>query len=163
MIYVNFKAPKLISEFIKELYSKHVDNYGPRRAKTVETYTTSDCDQIQCKDNSFRSFTDVLEIVQTYYPKCTERKLFRILFKVKIFFKEEKQSRMYFRMFFCPAMNKIRITYTEKDVGQGEEKGSENYYSQRIGDDGASWKALLTTLGINSPAELAAFRKRHNC
>jgi len=158
MIYVKFKPPKLISEFIKLLYNCHTDVYGPKRAKAQKTYKNPECTELQCRDNSFRSFYDLLEIINTYYPYCTAEKLFRILFKVKLYYKENKDQRMYFRMWHCEQMQKIRITFTE----EGPFAQKKDFYDSKKGKDNYNWPDLLLTLNINNKEELEEFRKQNN-
>lgn len=81
-IYVNFKKPKTVKEFITEFFTKN--QYTVSTLKSTTTYKNIECTEIQCKPYKYRSFDDFYKIIKTYYPSYTRKKLILRLLETKI-------------------------------------------------------------------------------
>ena len=76
-IYVGFKRPKTVAEFITKLFdNKQI--YGEYYS-SVTTFYDKECINIQCYKNKYRSFDDVYLIIKTYYPSYNRSKLMKVL------------------------------------------------------------------------------------
>lgn len=101
-IYVKIKRKKYLKDFLKLLYSHPQTGY----LTCVESYRDKDCTILQCKSGKYRSFEEILEIVNTYYPSITIQKLCKVLFNLKLKYQE---SDYYFYYLNC---NKVKKTTT---------------------------------------------------
>ena len=79
-IYVKFKRQRTLKEFLTLLFSYPSDGY----LRNVTTYHDEECTKIQCEAGKNRSIDDILEIVNTYYPSITIKRLCQVLFNLKI-------------------------------------------------------------------------------
>lgn len=64
-IYVKFKAPKTLREFLKEFFSNSPFSWG---AYAQATYKDKECTKCQCSAHRSRSIQDMWDIAKTYYP-----------------------------------------------------------------------------------------------
>ncbi|MFA9239460.1 MAG: hypothetical protein ACEQSQ_06165 [Candidatus Paceibacteria bacterium] len=75
MIYLKLKnKPKSVKELIKIGFTKNSGLF-------VVTYADPECTIQECRAAN-RSFEDLLEISKTYFPRTTEKKLAKTLFKL---------------------------------------------------------------------------------
>jgi hypothetical protein len=135
-IYVNFKKPRTINEFLLMFYTQR--NNNTHQSTAAITYFNNKCTIVQC-DKIRRSFDDLLELVQTYYPSTTPKILIGKLLKLKI---PEYNSIM---LTNCGGMKRIRISYFAHS-------SYKTNYDNAIGinklDSKYSWKDLLDMIGI---------------
>lgn len=75
-LYVKEERKPTLYEFLKHCFSIE-GNSGC----FVPTYTDKECTILECRV-ARRSFEALLEISQTYYPKCSEKALARIIYKL---------------------------------------------------------------------------------
>ena len=144
-IYVNFKKPRTINEFLLTFYTQRE---GSSQAYAAITYTNKECTYVQC-DKIRRSFDDLLEIVQTYYPSTTPELLISRLLKLKI----PNYNSIY--LINCEGMRKLRISYYNG--------GFKSTYSKAIlvskYDSKYSWKELLNMIGITNDEQYENYIK----
>jgi hypothetical protein len=73
-IYTKVERQPTLYEYLKECFNTDSGNF-------VETFTDKDCTTREFR-KARRSFEDLWEISKTLYPKCSEKALSRILFKL---------------------------------------------------------------------------------
>lgn len=69
MIYIKENKSQDVESFVKS-YFIH---------KMPATYYDEECSKLQCSNRRARSFADMLELTQTYFPECTKERLSFIL------------------------------------------------------------------------------------
>lgn len=69
MIYIKENKSQDVESFVKS-YFIH---------KMPATYYDEECSKLQCSNRRARSFADMLELTQTYFPECTKEHLSFIL------------------------------------------------------------------------------------
>lgn len=145
-IYVEFERPKTIKEFLIKFYSNV--SYGTAQAAT--TYKDILLTQIQC-NKSYRSFDDLLELIQTYYPETTPKILIYELLTIKI--KNPKTNENFKpHLGVCSGMRRIRyIPYP------GFNPNFQDYIDIKMYDSQYTWKELLLLLDIKNEIELKSF------
>ncbi len=147
-LYVKFKKPRTIKEFLIEFY-KNTD-YGCGTAGV--TYFDVECTKIHCS-KSYRSFDDLLELVQTYYPSTTPKRMIYHLITLKIL--NPKTNRMFVpHLGVCAGMGRIRyIPYPDWNCS--------SYLTKQMGQSKYTWKELLSLLNIKDIRELKEFVKNN--
>ncbi len=146
-IYVKFEIPKTIKEFLILFFS----NQNRDQLGAVETYLDKEYFHIQCYANKWRSFDDLLDIVNTYYHKVSPRLLMKLILTTEL---THPLLNTYLRLENCSGMKRVRIIYYYQaqskdpfDIGKFESKWS--------------WKELLNMLGINNKKELELYVLNH--
>lgn len=76
----------------------------------VTTYKNPECTIQQCNDNRYRSFDEILELVNTYYKNVSAKKLINILNDLKL--TDSKNILKKFYIFYCDDIHKSVILYT---------------------------------------------------
>lgn len=147
-IYVNFEIPETISEFLTKFFSCM---YMNDRRTNVETYSNEACTIIQCSANRYRSFDDVLILVNTYYPGTSPKDLMHILLSLNL--KSKIGEQLYLHMGDCSTIRRIRMLfYRERPTHVFLSEKRQSLYS---------WQELLAMLGITNNGELIAYTKKH--
>jgi hypothetical protein len=127
-IYVNFKRPRSVKEFITLLYSYHNGSY----LTSVETYSNKECTVIQCKKGKYRSIDEILEILQTYYPSLSIKKLIKSLYDTKIM-RNEDNKEYTFHSIYCSQIVKTTTLFTSfSSNGSSENKGNSLYSPDQL-------------------------------
>lgn len=106
MIYVKFKIPDTIEEFLKQFFLGSETTYGNT---TVVTYRDKECTRIQCEAGRMRSFDDLLTCVNTYYDKITPKDLFHELITLEL--KNRNNIKLSYSFACCHTMNRVRIWF----------------------------------------------------
>lgn len=149
-IYVNFEAPPTIGEFLKKFFSI---NYGIiLTQKAVETYHDKECSVVQCYENKYRSFDNMLDIINTYYPDTTPKQLIHELLVADV--RDCKGRPLAFHMGSCEDIQRIRICYYWEHVGESPFEQSK--YKSKW-----SWEELLNMLEIYNTNDLKAYIDKH--
>lgn len=149
-IYVKFaeeKKPRTIKEFLIKFYSYYKTSDF---AKGYITYSNKECTSLQC-EKTYRSFDDLLELVQTYYPSTTVQKFIKILLTVKI---PKKDNNTFYKphLGICSGMGKIRfIPYNVHDLYD---------YKTVMKNSKYTWEELLKPLGINDKKDLINYHNK---
>lgn len=142
-IYVKFGKQEHIRFFLVKLFG--YDNRG--QYKSVETYSDPECTIVQCPQNKYRSIEDIHNIVNTYYPGTTFKKLFHYLIMVN-----KNNSRAFFIR--CSDINKTTFCYTRCDTNfvykDSDCRKQKSIYSPRD---------CYHLLGINSGEKLTKYYK----
>lgn len=148
-IYVKFaeiKKPKTVLKFLKLFYSRSINSYN---AIGHVTYFDKECNQIQ-DFHQWRSFDDLLELTQTYYPSIKPLKLMHYLLILKIKLSDTTMSKPHLNV--CGVMGKIRyIPY--KECGYDSSIGEKMYNSKY------TWSELLVPLGITTRKQFLEYIK----
>lgn len=145
-IYVKFKKPRTINEFLILFYTRRE---GSGQAYAAYTYYDKNCHREQC-NKIRRSFDDLLELVQTYYPSTTPKILISRLLKLKL------NNYKYICLTNCSGMSKIRISYfIYADYASN--------YNKAVSIDKLkskySWKDLLDKIGITNEKQYQDYIK----
>jgi hypothetical protein len=146
-IYVRFaeqKLPDTIYEFLKQFYSR---SFNPYYASGHLTYLDKECLLLQDSHN-WRSFDDLLELVETYYGEIDPVRFMHFLLTVKI----SNDSYSYKpHLGACGTMNKIRyIPYIYPAYEGIDKKMKSSKYT---------WNDLLIPLNINNFSEFHEYIK----
>lgn len=148
MIYVNFTIPKTPRSFLKKLFSF---NWNNTINSTVQTYYDINCKGIQCYTRKKRSFDDILECTQTYFPNITPKELFKLLLTLNIKTKNGKTASLFLTN--CRSIRRIILIYNS-DVYDL----SYNILIKLCSFDSKySWKDLFDMLNIKSQKDLDKF------
>ncbi len=109
-IYVKFKRPRSVREFLIQLYSRDSNSPLP---SCVTTYHNKECTNVQCSKN-WRSYDDIYALIHTYYPSITHKQLIHNLLVFsweKTIYKggkEEKTIHMFPHFGYCGGMSRLR-------------------------------------------------------
>lgn len=148
-IYVKFaekKRPKSVLKFLEQFYS---DRTRTDYVIGCITYSNKECTFIQ-NTKHWRSFDDLLELVQTYYPSIKPVKLMHYLLVLKIPLANNKLSKPHLGT--CGGMNKIRyIPYYVNNYNEINTKMIHSKYT---------WKQLLEPLGIFNQEQFEEYIKK---
>lgn len=134
-IYVKFKPPPTLKEFLLKFFSINTHNDG---VKGVETFLDKECKVQQCPSERNRSIQDTFECVKTYFPETTLTELVTELMKLRPFDK-------YFWPFFCNGIQRPVIWFNIYPL---------NSLPPKIGDSEYSWNSLIRKCGIKTAEEM---------
>lgn len=162
MIYVNFKPENTVKEFLLQLFK--IDPQLPYQIKFVETFLDKECKGQQTGYGRLRSFDDVLEIVQTYFPKCSVEQLFHEILVLELYCKSEnlnfarqKNRRLLLQLANCSTIRRIRIYYCIPSYNSLTEQiqlySGSNLICDKY-DSKYSWIDLIEAIGIKYTNEL---------
>jgi len=149
-IYVKFaeeKRPKSVLKFLEQFYyNRERSDY----AIGYYTYYDKECKNIQ-NDRKWRSFDDLLELVQTYYPSISHIKLMHYLLILKIPISNNNITKPHLGI--CEGMSKIRyIPYHTSSYSSINEKMRKSIYT---------WGQLLEPLGIFNEKDFKEYIKKN--
>lgn len=148
-IYVKFEKPETIREFLQLFYNQRSNSYNSNMLFATITYHDQECTDLQCS-RDVRSFDDLYEMIQTYFPETTVKQFVFELLTVKLTLKNtETVFKPY--LSYCNGMGKIRFLPhldTCKNWSEYQKKMQHSKYS---------WEELLKTQDINSVLELENF------
>lgn len=146
-IYVSFKKPKTVKEFITEFFTKN--QYTVSTLKSTTTYKNIECTEIQCKPYKYRSFDDFYKIIKTYYPSYTRKKLMLKLLETKI-----KYNNTYYHFFpvKCSEIDNYTFLYMSEN-GTMKPKTWYNMNINSAWNDHSTkatntWKELFELVGV---------------
>lgn len=80
MIYVKIKRQQTLKKFLTLLFSFEKNHY----LLCVETFKDKKYSKTQCEAGRYRCIDEILEIVNTYYPSITIKKLCKVLFNLEL-------------------------------------------------------------------------------
>jgi hypothetical protein len=147
-IYTKFGLQSTINDFIKELFSSWNGNY----MLNVETYSDPDCTQIQCYKNKYRSFDDVFDCINTYYPDTPPEKVMHELLVADI--KKPDEEQMYLHIGTCSGIQRIRMLYVKKS---NRSYGLDlNKYNSKW-----SWRELFDKLELKTAEQIKEYIEKH--
>lgn len=146
-IYLKGDKPKDLFDLLSKLFSIEFQIGTYKYLKAVETYNDENCTTIQCDRNKYRSFDDVLEIVNTYFPEIKIEELIIFLLSKKI------KDNYNLLLTSCGSMHRTRLLYmTSKpypnNYGQSESPFTVPKYNSKY-----SWGELLNMIGITNQQE----------
>lgn len=95
------------------------------------TYSDTNCTIIQCEEGKYRSVTELLELVQTYFPKTT-------LNDVLLIIKRLIDEGHYIALVWCTVVNKVVVKYVDVQTFNFVTNFSLNRYLNNKGVDGYS-------------------------
>ena len=101
------------------------------------TYSNAECTNVQCPQGRFRSVTELLEIVQTYYPKTT------------LVIRDLVNSGENIALIWCTQVNKVVLKYVSAQQRAFVTQYSLERYANSKGVDGYSindYQTLINNL-----------------
>lgn len=104
-----------------------------------ETFHDQECTRTQCKPGGFRSVTELLEIVQTYYPKTSLEGLLLII--NQLIAEGEPVA-----LIWCTQVNKVVLKYVTPQQRAFVTKYSLDRYANSKGVDGYSINDYINIL-----------------
>lgn len=145
-IYVKFKKPETLREFIKLFFSNEYQNLltGP------ETFADKDCTLQQCPEHKLRSFDDLFFCCKTYFPEVTPKDVMHEILTIQLRLKSK--DLVYPQLNCCSTMNRIRVLYYKTEYSTNPFET--NQYSSKY-----SWEELLGMLGITNQKQLVEYVK----
>lgn len=150
-IYLKFekyeKKPKTIYDLLKKLFSN-----GSVVITNIKTYSNEKCSHLQCDKGKYRSFDDIVRIVNTYFPNTSVKDVFGHLLKLKVLNYYGNNCKL--QMDFCNTMNKIKLYYSSakyKENTFNSIKSLPRYNSKY------SWNDLFEMLDIKTVEDLIKF------
>lgn len=151
-IYVNFKIPKTVREFLKVYFS--VESDSSNLIQNVTTYSDKECKTVQCTAKRSRSFRETCDCVQTYFPKTTDKTIFRILLTLNL--KNSKGQLLYLHCSYCGTVKRpVMYYYSTKPA----------YYAivnnDNRGIDDRSWKDVFGFFKLTSGPLVDEFIKKY--
>jgi len=148
-IYVKFEKPRTIKEFLIKFYTSKNFDYSESSLGASNTYSDKECKVLQC-DRRSRSFDELLEILQTYYPSTTPKICMYHLLTVQ--YVNKKGKRMYPYLGTCGGMNRIKyLPYHDKTALTSA------YFDTSMRESKYTWRELLKLLNIKNITELKTF------
>ncbi len=153
-LYVDFKRPKTIKEFITKIFVPNTNNpqsmiylYG------IKTYSDKECTKLQCHSNKFRSFDDILTLTKTYYPSITPKRLMHELLISRSSNLVRSNETKYLYMGICSTMQRIRLYYSTFNSHQTQYQ----FPTKLKLSSKYSWHELLKMIGIKNSKQLSAY------
>ena len=140
------EQPETIEELLKALFSVAANHND--RLLNIETYYDKECTKIQCIRAKFRSFEDIFDIVNTYFPNTSEEDVMKSLLFLKL--KSRFGSRLYFYPTYCRTICRPVCLYYENIMA--------NPFNNKKAEEGKilkSWKDLLSQIGIKTDAQFS--------
>lgn len=144
-IYAKVRDPKNLRDLLKQLFSIFIDD----DVSIIETFYDKEFTRSQCQAGRWRSFDDLLEICETYFPKTTAKELFATLLNLDIHDQYDRQCNLI--MMHCEGIDRINMIYSADYVKYSEAISLNQYDSEY------SWKDLFNEVGITSDKELKQF------
>lgn len=145
-IYTKFGKQDTIYKFIRKLYS----DISNGEAHALATYSDKGCTILQCQARRLRSFDDLLECVQTYYPHATPEYLMHVLLTIVI---KHEGKHLYLYMSNCTTISRIRVYYY---TGESYENINCSKYNSKW-----SWMNLLEMIKLKTTREIREYVKKY--
>ncbi len=141
-IYIKGKKPRSLRELLKNFFSCVKNSY----VTNTHTYNDEEYQSLQCGSGKFRSFENVLECAQTYFPTTDRKKLLKTLLNLKIVNLSGQKCDLY--MMSCSAIKRINMFYAPYTISCNTTKSYSKYDSE------FSWKDLLKEIDIKTQKDL---------
>lgn len=123
-IYVKIERQRTLKEFLTLLYSHPNNGY----LTCIESFEDKLCTIKQCHAGKYRSIDEMLEIVNTYYPSITFKKLAKALHSLII----EKDNRTYkFYSLYCDKINMTTTLFTTMNCSHTDTQKRKSKYSAK--------------------------------
>lgn len=104
-IYVNIKRQKYLKDFLTLLYSSPMARY----LTCIESFKDELYTIQQCQAGKYRSIDEILEIINTYYPSITMKRLAKVLHSMVI---TKGNNKYYFYSLYCSKVEKTTTLFT---------------------------------------------------
>lgn len=141
-IYLKIEKPKTIEELLLQLFT-----FKGHYHTGTTTYLDEACTQIQCEENKWRSFDDVYELVNTYFPNTDEKEVMRQLLILPL--KKDNGIDLYPYFAFC---NKINMCTLMVYPSSGANNKDSLTKTKGVGK--YAWGDLLEMFDITNTKEL---------
>lgn len=137
------KKPENIIELLYALFSYGIDTSNT--VTNVITYNDEECQEIQCDCRKYRSFDDIFDIVNTYFPETPVEEVFKSMLILNIK-NTDKKSNLYPWLYRCSTIKRIVFCY---NYNKSEQEFSSEKYESKY-----NWVDLMTMIGIKNQQEL---------
>lgn len=154
MIYLKLeRKPRTINSLLKKLFSvPEEDSITAER-----TYTDPECTNLECGPGRYRSLDAIVEIVRTYFPRATDKKIFTELFKLEVKLKNEdyptwsdyKYYKYKVQMINCSDIHRPTVYLYPKD-----DLCSPSDYKPKVWYSKYTWSDVAKILGFSNVNEL---------
>jgi hypothetical protein len=145
MIYIKYE-PTDLRNLLTNFFD---DNYNERRG--VTTYHDKECTQVQCPDRKYRSYSDIYEMVQTYFPDTPTKDITHTL--ITLNFGDE----WFPWMTYCDDIENCTMSYYDCLHSKLWRYAEDKSWKTPKYD----WVTLLSELDIHSYDDLSAYIKEH--
>ena len=156
-LYVTFKKPKTVIEFLKQFYNNNVISYNAVKAYPHSTYYDKRCTLLQSR-HTRRSFDDLFSLITTYYPSISEKKLLHYLLILKIENKYKKKE--YFKPYFGYCLDSGILKYIPYSYTHITCYG-DILCDKRCQNSKHSIKSLMLLLNIKTKTEFLEYIAKH--
>ena len=167
----DFKKPRSIKEFLYRFFMTQANISKQNCSRCLETYYDKNCTSQQCSLGRLRSYDDLFDLVKTYYPTITDKRLFRLLLTtnyrtVNKAYNSNELCIIEPQLYHCSSMRRIRICYTlypdKRTIENMKYLLNYNYIIQLTKYDSKyDWVQLFAILGINSNEDLKEYYEKH--
>lgn len=124
MIYVKIKRQRYLKDFLTLLYSHPSQSY----LTCIESFEDELCTIRQCKAGKYRSIDEILEIVNTYYPSITIKRLAKVLYSLEIV---KDINKYYFYSLYCSKVKMTTTLFTNFKGGNYDTKQGDSIISAK--------------------------------
>ena len=149
-LYVKFaekEKPKTIREFLVKFYSTKYSNF----LKAELTYLDKKCTRLQHEYPRYRSFDDLADLIRTYFPNATDKRVMVFLMKTKILLSNGVVSEPHLGI--CGGMQRIRFIPYHGYTPLPE------YFDLKPAQSKYSWKDLFEMIGVHNENEFKEYIK----
>jgi len=142
-IYLKIEKPNSVEELLLKLFLSELNSTYNTGSNT---YTDIECTQIQCEAGKWRSFDDIYEIVNTYFPNTDEKTVIHEILVLPMKTTKGKELFPYFN--YCNKINMCTMMfyYTYH--------ACETTFSTKTGEGKYAWGTLFELLGITNAEQL---------
>ena len=149
-IYIKIKKKDTPREFLEEMFE------GSHYTFKHATYFDEECTKWHCRAHAMRSFDDLHEIMQTYYPEVDEKEMMHLLLShvPKGIYKWPQLSN-------CSTMRRIRFIYYSEDAFLSSIKLVFSPNGVYKYDSKYNWIQLLALLDIHTEEQLIKYVKKY--
>lgn len=155
-LYVKFKRPKSLKEFIIKYYDldrpeKHPSYfYGP----STNTYNDIECTTLHC-NKYCRSWDDLYIIFKTYYPSLSKAKCFDTLMKTCL------HKGYKFQLAYCGGMKRIRFIPGITWRNYSFSNICLNHLNTKMSNSKNTWKELFNLLKLDTDKKILEYLNKN--
>lgn len=137
MIYLKIEKPETISELLIALFQHSEGHYYVG----TTTYSDEKCEVIQCENGKWRSFDDVYEIINTYFPGTDEKEIMHQILTTDF----KRRITLYYPYFvFCSKIQKSTMILYPHIYSNSTQ------FTYKKVDSKYCWGELFELLGIRT-------------
>lgn len=131
--------PKNVRELLKCLYN------GKQPESAKPTFKDKDCNILQCKEDKIRSIYSIFNLVRTYFPKTSNKRILETLMTL------HKNSNRMMHIYYCPTICKPVLMYPQINK-EYISSLNRNWIDE-------TWKKVLKSNGITIDRYISTVKK----